>query len=574
MPKKITKIEAQKPKIKKVRVAAYCRISTMQENQLTSIENQLEHYTAMIENHEGWELADVYIEEGVTGTKKDVRPELNRLLSDCKAHKIDLILTKSISRFARNTADCLEMVHMLTDLHVRIIFEKENLDTGRMENEFILTILSSLAEEESHSISENEKWSIQKHMQDGTFRQSKAPYGFQWSNGTNGTLIPDPVEAAVVRWMFEKVLEGRGTSWIAKELNKAALPSPQDRSWCDYTVRKIIQNPAVIGDVLMNKTYKDKNFHRRLNLGEKPMYYQDGHHEAIVDAETFQLAQESIAQRGKEKGNEKAQDVRERHKDPHTNRYPFSGKLICGECGSTLTRVTQYTAAGHKYHWQCSKHKEDVEFCSMKRVMEDDVKNAFVTMIKKLQFAPFILDDYCEEVISHERSEHEERLSAINKGLQQNTEARNRLALLLRSGCVEPVSYNQELIKLEGAAAKMKDERNELMETRENPTAEFQKFVHHFSGDRFPEEGFTQHCEKVVILSQTRFRFVLKCGIELTEEIDPVGNGVSMSQKTVAIPVTAEETETAKAPAAEESATVVEEETPERIEERKVLKAS
>lgn len=525
MAKRITRIEAQKPEIKTIRVAAYCRVSTMQEEQLTSIENQLEHYTAMIENHADWKLADIYIEEGVTGTKKEIRPELNRLLSDCRAHKIDLILTKSISRFARNTADCLEMVHELKDLHVRIIFEKENLDTARMENDFILTILSSLAEEESHSTSENEKWSIQKHMQDGTFRQSKAPYGFCWSNGTNGTLVPDPVEAAVVRWMFDRVLEGKGSSWISRELNKAGIPSPQDRRWCDYTVRVILKNPAVIGDLLMNKRYKDRNFRSHNNFGERPMYYQDGHHEAIVDAETFRLAQEAMAQRGKEKGNEKAEDVRERHNNPHTNRYPFSGKLFCGECGSAFVRFTQYTASGPRFRWQCSRHRQDKDFCSMKRVLEENIQNAFVTMIKKLQFAPFILDDYCEEVISHDRREHEERLSAITAGLKKNTEARHRLALLLQSGCVEPVSYNQELIRLENAAARWKEERNELTETRDNPAAEFQRFVRGFEGEAFPDEAFTEHVEKVVIESQTRFTFFLKCGLELTEEIGTVTTG-------------------------------------------------
>lgn len=515
--KTITKIEAAGPAVKTLRVAAYCRISTLNENQLSSMENQLDHYENLITHHEGWKLVDIYIEEGVTGTKKDVRPELNRLLSDCRAHKIDLILTKSISRFARNTTDCLQMIRELTDLGVRIIFEKEGLDTAQRGNEFVLTILSTIAEEESHSISENEKWSIQKRFQDGSYYFKKAPYGFSWENGT---FIPDPFESAVVQWIFDKVLEGRGAYWISRELNKARIPSPEDKTWCDYTVRGIIRNPAAIGDVLMNKTYKDKNYKRHKNFGERPMYYNEGHHAAIIDRETFDLAQKAMTQRGREKGHGKeSMETKIRQKSKYNNRYPFSGKLICGECGSVFKRKTQYNVSGERHRWTCRGHMEEKDQCSMMPVLEEDVKNAFVTMIKKLRYAPFIFDDYCDELIRKDRQEHTENLSRIEEKLKQNTEARNRLALLLQSGVIEPVSFNQELIRLEDAAADLKEKRNELMEVRDNPAAVFKKFVHGFHGMEFPDEGFTEHVEKVIIHSPTRFTFVLNCGLELTEDI-------------------------------------------------------
>lgn len=534
--RQITKIEAARPTARNLRVAAYCRVSTTNEDQLTSIENQLEHYSAQIKNHEGWELAGIYVEEGVSGTKKEIRPELNRMLDDCRAGEIDLILTKSISRFSRNVTDCLDMVHTLTDLGIRIIFEKENLDTGDRSNDFILSILSTLAEEESHSISDNMKWSIQKRMQDGIYHQSKAPYGYRWSNGSNGDMIPDPLEAAIVRWMYDKVLEGKGTSRIARELNEAGIPSPQNSVWCGSTVRAILKNPANIGDVMMNKSYKDRNFKSHLNLGEKPLYYQEAHHEGLVNKETFDLANAAMVQRGKEKGNgPQPPEMRVKHRDPHTNRYAFSGKLVCGECGAKLVRRTQYTKKGKRYHWACATHEQGKDLCQMKKVLEDNIQNAFVTMIKKLQYASFLLDDYCEEVLARERREHRERLTQINEGLKQNTESRHRLTLLLQSGCIEPVSFNQEWIKLENTATSLKEERNKVMHAKDNPVVEFRSFVRSFKGETFPDEEFPNLVEKVIIHSQMKYTFVLACGLRLTEDITAAEDMAMTTDLTMAM---------------------------------------
>ena len=220
--KKVTKIAestSAKVKLKKIKVAAYCRVSTDSDAQLESLEAQKTHYESYITSRDDWEFAGLYYDEGITGTKKDKRPELLRLIDDCKAGKVDFIVTKSISR---NTTDCLELVRKLLALHIPIFFEKENINTGSMESELFLAILSSMAEGESVSISENSKWSIQKRFENGTFKCSYPPYGYDWDGEQ---MIINPEQAAVVKEIFAALLSGKGTHAIADDLNLRGITS-------------------------------------------------------------------------------------------------------------------------------------------------------------------------------------------------------------------------------------------------------------------------------------------------------------------------------------------------------------
>ena len=199
---------------KKLRTAAYCRVSTDSEEQQSSLENQRTHYTDYIKSNSDWDFVGIYFDEGISGTKKEKRTGLLRLLKDCESRKIDFIITKSISRFARNTKDCLEIVRRLTDIGISIYFEKENINTGTMDSELILSILSSLAAEESVSISQNNKWSIKKRFQKGTFKLAVPPYGYDY-NGEN--LVPNPEQAQIVKRIFAEVLSGSGTHAVARD---------------------------------------------------------------------------------------------------------------------------------------------------------------------------------------------------------------------------------------------------------------------------------------------------------------------------------------------------------------------
>ena len=356
--KKVTKIAEtanSKVKLKKIRVAAYCRVSTDSDAQLESLEAQKTHYENYITSRDDWEFAGLYYDEGITGTKKDKRPELLRLIDDCKAGKVDFVITKSISRFSRNTTDCLELVRKLLALHIPIYFEKENINTGSMESELFLAILSSMAEGESVSISENSKWSIQKRFESGTYKVSYPPYGYDWDGEQ---MIINPEQAAVVKEIFAALLSGKGTHAIADDLNRRGIPTKRNGRWTATTIRGMLSNEKYVGDCLFQKTYSDSRFVRHNNHGEQTQYMVKDHHEAIISREDFEAARIFISQRASEKGVTKGTDK-------YQNRYAFSGKIICGECGDTFKRRI-HSCTDHKYiAWCCNTHIKDKDRCHM-----------------------------------------------------------------------------------------------------------------------------------------------------------------------------------------------------------------
>ena len=285
MMKKITKIDeltqGQLPTTK-LRVAAYARVSTDSDEQLESLKAQREHYERYIKSNPEWEFAGLYYDEGISGTKMEKRTELLRMIRDCKQGRIDFIITKSISRFARNTVDCLELVRKLIDIGVYIYFEKENLNTGDMESELMLSILSGFAAEESASISQNSKWSIQKRFQNGTYIVSTPPYGYA---NVNGEIVIVPEEAEIIERIFAECLSGKGGSTIARGLNKDKILARRGNHWSAGTVIDMLRNEKYMGDVLLQKTYTDSNYNRHPNTGEKDQYYYKDNHEPIIEAD-------------------------------------------------------------------------------------------------------------------------------------------------------------------------------------------------------------------------------------------------------------------------------------------------
>ena len=254
--KNITKIASTPSHTSKLRVAAYCRVSTESDAQLESLETQKSHYERYIASRDDWEFAGIYYDEGISGTKKENRSELLRLMADCKAKKIDHIITKSISRFSRNTTDCLELIRKLLQLNVTVFFEKENINTGSMESELFLSVLSSMAQGESTSISDNIRWSVKQRFQNGTFKLSYPPYGYLW-NGSN--LVIDLKQANIIKRIFSDALSGKGAKTIAKELNAQNIPSKKDGRWTSSTILGILSNEKYVGDAVFQKTFTDEN---------------------------------------------------------------------------------------------------------------------------------------------------------------------------------------------------------------------------------------------------------------------------------------------------------------------------
>lgn len=511
-------IEAQKPSVKKkkLRVAAYCRVSTDNTDQLESLETQKSHYESLIQLHTEWENAGLYYDTGITGTKADIREGLQNLLTACRIGKVDLILVKSISRLSRNTTDCLSIVRELINIGVTIFFEKENIDTGEMESELILSILSSMAEEESASISKNEKWSVQRRMAAGIYKMPYVPYGYQRDN--NGNMIIEPNEAGVVRYIFNAVLAGQGTDAIAAALSDQHIPTRKGGNWSGSTVRDIIANEKYTGDALFQKTYTDDTFRRHNNHGEVKTYLVSEHHEPIISRETYERANALIRQRGKEKGI-----VKENGK--YQNRFAFSGRIICGICGDKYKR--RIHCHGAEIAWSCNTHIADIRRCSAKYVRDDVLKAAFITMLNKLIFSrKMILRPLYEAIRSDSTDESIQRMQVLQKLIEKNTEKKHTLRQLRAQDIIDNVMFNQEMNMLRKAA---EDYRNELAVLGTYTSAEayeiteldkLLKFTETTALlDEFSDELFTAFVDHIIVYDRDCIEFKLKCGLTLKEAI-------------------------------------------------------
>lgn len=518
--KRVTKIDHTadaSSKNRKLRVAAYCRVSTDSDAQLESLEAQRSHYEKYILSRDDWEFAGLYYDEGITGTKKEKRPELMRLMADCTARNIDFVITKSISRFSRNTADCLELVRTLQNLGIPIYFEKENINTGAMESELFLAILSSMAEGESSSIAENSKWSVVRRFQNGTFKLSTPPYGYEW-NGEE--MVVNPEQAQVVKRIFAETLSGKGSEAIAAGLNADGIPAQKGTHWSSTTIRGMLENEKYIGDAIFQKTFTDGQFNRHRNVGQKEQYLATDHHEAIISREDFEAAAALVAQRASEKSAVKGSRK-------YQNRYCFSGKIICGECGGTFKRRI-HTSTGGKYAaWCCTTHIEDKTRCSMRFIRDDDLKVAFTTMLNKLIFGhKFILRPYLKALQSTSGDEGLQRIQHLEQMLEQNTEQRETLTKLMAQGYIDQILFNQEnnalLAQADGFRADIQA-INSSMTGDTSKVMETEKLLHFAERGsmlaEFDDLFFTKFVDSVRVDSRQQVSFVLKCGLTFKERI-------------------------------------------------------
>lgn len=518
--KKITKIEPSdlSGAIRKRRVAAYCRVSTGAEDQLISLEAQKSHYEDYIGSNPEWEYAGLYYDEGVTGTSQEKRPALQQMIRDCEDGKIDYILTKSLSRFARNTTDCLGIVRKLLDLGIPIFFEKENLDTGAMESELLLSIMSSLAESESVSISENSKWGIQHRFENGTFKIGYAPYGY---NVTDGEFSINEEEAQWVRYIFRELLAGKGPSSIARDLAKKEAPTRRGGKWSSQAIRNILTNEKYCGDVIFQKTYSDFQFKRHINRGERNQYYMQDHHKAIVSREDFESAQRLIAQRASEKGVKKG--------DPrYQRRFPFTRKIICGECGTAFKRHINGCGISKYAVWVCKQHLEDKDVCSMKAIPEEAIEQAFITMMNKLVFArKEMLQELLDGVRGTSHKGNLLRISQIDSRIESNTERRETLTTLMTKGYIEPALFAKESNDLSQEWDQLLAEKERLVQEingnmkKTEAISEILRYTARMEISReFEPEWVEMFLDHITVNSRQEITFHLKCGLDLRERID------------------------------------------------------
>lgn len=517
--KRITKIEEIKDfgYKRKLRVAAYARVSTSSEEQLLSLEAQKAHYESYINANDEWLFAGLYFDEGISGTKVETRNGLLQMLSDCEAGSIDYIITKSISRFSRNTTDCLEMVRKLQELDIPVFFEKENINTGSMDSELMLTILSSMAESESTSISENSKWSIQKRFQNGTFIISYPPYGYE---NKNGEMVIIPEQAVVVKRIFEEALAGKGTRAIARGLTQDGIPTKKGNTWSPGTINGILKNEKYTGDVIFQKTFTDRNFNRHRNQGEQNQYLVKNHHVPIVTHELFEKVQDLLEHHAKEKGIE-------RGKGKYQARYAFSGKIICGDCGSTFKRRQHYKPSGDYVAWCCNKHIENKKECSMKYVTDETLKVTFVRLMQKLAAThKKIIKPFAQSLSGTNDKEYLLKLSEIDERIEKNIEQRQVLVGLMSSAILEPAVFNKENNALATELNNLQTEKEVLagsITSYRKQSEEAQKLLKYLSKcdviTQYNDDIFLEYVEKIVVHSREKVVFSLKCGLNLPERM-------------------------------------------------------
>ena len=392
------------------RVAAYARVSTSSEEQLTSYEAQVKHYTEYIkskESSDNWQFVDVYTDKGITGVSTKKREGFNRMIQDALAGRIDLIITKSVSRFARNTVDTLTAIRKLKEYGVEVYFEEQNIYTLDGKGEVLLTIMSSIAQEESRNISENVTWGIRKRFADGKVTMSYGQF-MGYRRGKDGTPEVVEAEAKIVRTIFRRFLEGATPAMISRELNLSGIPCPSRKSllseneaeiakarkktsrWGTSTVENILANEKYKGDAILQKTYCTDYLLKTFVVNDGsvvPKYYAQNSHPAIVSPEVFDLAQQELAWRRSLNGR-------------YSGRSCFASRVVCGDCGAFYgSKVWHSTDEYRRIVWRCNNKYAGETKCTTPHVTQEALEKAFVQVMQQVLSQKDAILTICREAL-------------------------------------------------------------------------------------------------------------------------------------------------------------------------------
>jgi len=459
-------IEAQKAKIdrvtgnliNKMRVAAYCRVSTDSDEQMNSYNSQVANYKELITKNKDWIFVDIYADSGISGTKSLNRDEFQRMISDAKSGLIDIIITKSISRFARNTVDALNYARILRDNNVAIIFEKENINTLELQCETFFAIFSCLAQQESESLSANTKMGLKMKMKRGELVGNQACLGYDYDKETKSIYINEE-EAKTVHYIFNRYTSGVGCFVIAKELTAmGAITNKGNTEWVDTSVRGIIKNEKYKGDILMGKTYTvDPISKKRLdNLGEEEKYYIRNHHEPIISNEQFDKAQEILAERSK--------NFNKGHMKKYSQQYTFSSMMKCGYCNANMTRRRWHSGTDkQKSVWSCvtsiRKGKKSCPEC--KSVEETIIENAFVRAFNILcTDNKTLVEEFIENLEKGlQTKDNKKNISKMDDEIKSTEIKMSKLIDLLLDEKIDKITYEEKYNKLSKDLKELKTER-------------------------------------------------------------------------------------------------------------------
>ena len=509
-------IEADKELLpKKLRVAAYARVSSDSTDQLNSVMAQVRYYTTYITSKEEWTFVDLYADEGITGTSAEKRTEFQRLIADCKRGLIDKVLCKSISRFARNTTDCLETIRLLKGLGVGVCFEEQNIDTAQMSGELLTAIFAAISQKESESISGNMRWSYRRRMESGKFITCKAPFGYRLEQGK---LEIDETEAEIVRQIFSRYLEGQSADEIAAWTNTLGVQTrDHGEKWHTTAILYILRNERYAGNSILQKWWTTDTLPhaKRRNHGEKAKYFIKDSHPPIVSPEMFVAAQELLS--GRSQKMQSAHGIKK--------HYALTGKLICGHCGSLFRKVE----IREKYYWACLTHFRNKENCPITQIPEQEIQSAFLRIYHRLRMDGIPV---LEQLAANCRKIREQKylwrvdIVELNKQIGNLMDQNHMLAEMQKHGLVNSdffLSQTNEIArKLREAQAQKErllsaDQDQTLAQTREllEALASMPEFL-----PEFEESVFSELVERIIVESNTTLCFRLKNGLELRETIE------------------------------------------------------
>jgi len=447
-----------------LRVAPYARVSTDSEDQLNSYKSQVSYYTDLVSNRSDWVLVDMYADEAITGTQVTKRENFQRMINDCMDGKIDMIITKSISRFARNTLDTLKYVRMLKEKNIAVFFEDENINTLTMDGELLLVILSSVAQQEVENISANVKKGLKMKMKRGELVGFKSCLGYDYDLSTKEISI-NKEEAELVRYIFQRYVDGMGAYVIAKELTEAGIRTPTGKiEWQDTSILGIIKNEKYKGDLLQGKTFTvDPISKRRLeNYGEEDQFYAKNHHEPIVSEEIFEMAQAILHRRG-ENRRRSIKGKREKY----SRKFAFSSMLECVFCKSNFSRRNWHSGTPHeKAVWQCvTSTKKGKKLCPHSKGLDEKIiEDAFVESYRLVcRNHTDIIDELIkrmEIVFSDQNSQR--RLNKLTSDIQILEQKRCKLIDLCLDEKIDRATYEQKYVELDTSLSALLEEKEQL----------------------------------------------------------------------------------------------------------------
>lgn len=510
--RKVIEISEGIPRLedKLTRVAAYCRVSTDSSDQLHSFAAQVKYYTELIESHPDESLVDIYADEGISGRSINKRKDFQRLISDCQKRKIDRIITKSVSRFARNTIDCLNTVRMLSLLGVSVTFEKEQIDTAKMSSEVILALTGTQAQDESISHGNNMKWSYQSRMKVGEFVGCTPPFGYDL-NGCSKLSINEE-EAKIVRQIADMYLNGIGKQSIADILNTQGIKRRNSQKWYASTINYILNNERNIGDALLQKLVTTDSYppKRIRNKGNSTQYYIENNHPAILSKEQIENIKALQQQRNIDK--------------PNRGGHPLSKMLYCPDCGCAFRRLEQSTVV-----WECGKKNREHSNCESRIVEEEDIYNALIHMVNKLRASQ---TEFLEPILNHlERLQckingTESKIYEIDKKIASLSKQSLTIAKLLSQKIIEPADFSEQHEILIGKINQLRADRRWYLQESENESTiirlrEIRDIINEIESDmtEFDETLLRDLVERITVISSIEIKIKLHGGLEIVEKL-------------------------------------------------------